>query len=249
LGRSKGDSPDTGGSALGVVVGGRTFPSLGTELQTIRSSPYHTGLARRRHQRLHNARAFPPCCCPLPVSRPGKAGDPKAPPPEPLLPAGAIQRRVRRRNFALRPALPASLAGRYPRDYYGHSVAIGLAPGRRSHVRQRRTWQRDLGVPFASLHALTGHRSCAPEECHKPTLSLRQGPAPVTGVFPAGDRLPLPETGIQAIQLSPCRADPPARRPIRLGTAAGFLACCCPLHLSDPGQPSDPETTPLIPAR
>jgi hypothetical protein len=151
--------------------------------------------------------------------------------------------------FALRPALPASLAGRYPRDYYGHSVAIGLAPGRRSHVRQRRTWQRDLGVPFASLHALTGHRSCAPEECPKPTLSLRQGPAPVTGVFPAGDRLPLPEAGIQAIQLSPCRADPPARHPIRLGTATGFLACCCPLHLSDPGQPSDPETTPLIPAR
>ncbi len=27
----------------------------------------------------------------------------------------------------------------------------------------------------------------------------------------------------------------PARRPVRLGTAAGFLACYCPLHLSDLG--------------
>ena len=24
---------------------------------------------------------------------------------------------------------------------------------------------------------------------------------------------------------------------------AAFLACCCPLHLSDPGKPSDPETS------
>jgi len=51
---------------------------------------------------------------------------------------------------------------------------------------------------------------------------------PVTGVFPAGVYLHLLETGIQAIQLSPYRADLPARRPIRLGTAAGFLACYFP---------------------
>jgi hypothetical protein len=30
--------------------------------------------------------------------------------------------------FALRAAFPPSLAGRYPCDYYGHSVTIGLAP-------------------------------------------------------------------------------------------------------------------------
>jgi hypothetical protein len=36
---------------------------------------------------------------------------------------------------------------------------------------------------------------------------------PVTGVFPAGVYLHLLETGIQAIQLSPYRADLPARRP------------------------------------
>jgi hypothetical protein len=51
---------------------------------------------------------------------------------------------------------------------------------------------------------------------------------PVTGVFPAGVYLHLLETGIQAIQLSPYRADLPARRPIRLGTTAGFLACYFP---------------------
>jgi hypothetical protein len=37
--------------------------------------------------------------------------------------------------FALQAALPLSLAGRYPCDYYGASVALGLAPRRRSHVR------------------------------------------------------------------------------------------------------------------
>ena len=51
---------------------------------------------------------------------------------------------------------------------------------------------------------------------------------PVTGVFPAGVYLHLLETGIQAIQLSPYRADLPARRPIRLGATAGFLACYFP---------------------
>ena len=37
--------------------------------------------------------------------------------------------------------------------------------------------------------------------------------APVTGVFPAGDFLPLLETGIQAIQLSPYHADLPGAPP------------------------------------
>ena len=41
--------------------------------------------------------------------------------------------------FALRAAFPPSLAGRDSRDYYGTSVAIGLAPLRRSHVRLRYT--------------------------------------------------------------------------------------------------------------
>src|SRR6266568_6671582 len=66
------------------------------------------------------------------------------------------------------------------------------------------------------------------EECGGRPSIPPQGPVPVTGVFPAGVYLHLLETGIQAIQLSPYRADLPARRPIRLGTAAGFLACYFP---------------------
>ncbi|SQD97237.1 hypothetical protein FMEAI12_3990001 [Parafrankia sp. Ea1.12] len=37
--------------------------------------------------------------------------------------------------FALVPALPDSSAGRDSGDYYGTSVAVGLASRRRSHVR------------------------------------------------------------------------------------------------------------------
>jgi len=43
--------------------------------------------------------------------------------------------------FALWPALPTSLVGRHPHDYYGHSVTVGLAPHRRSRVRLRRTYR------------------------------------------------------------------------------------------------------------
>jgi hypothetical protein len=60
--------------------------------------------------------------------------------------------------LALWTAFPSSLAGRYSGDYYGHSVAIGLAPRRRSHVRLRHTSQREVGVPLISFNALTGHR-------------------------------------------------------------------------------------------
>jgi len=41
--------------------------------------------------------------------------------------------------FALWTAFPSSLAGRDSCDYYGHCVAVGLAPRRRSHVRLCRT--------------------------------------------------------------------------------------------------------------
>jgi hypothetical protein len=63
-----------------------------------------------------------------------------------------------------------------------------------------------------------------------PALIMPQGPAPVAGAFPAGADFHLLETGVQAIRLSPYRADLPARRPVHLGTAAGFLACYFPLH-------------------
>ena len=52
----------------------------------------------------------------------------------------------------------------------------------------------------------------APEDCGERPIISPQGPAPVTGVFPAGDFLPLLETGIQAIQLSPYHAGPATRQ-------------------------------------
>ncbi len=61
--------------------------------------------------------------------------------------------------FALWTAFPSSLVRRDSHDYYGHSVTLGLAPCRRSRVRPCCTSERDLGVPFISLIALTGQRS------------------------------------------------------------------------------------------
>src|SRR5512132_3258292 len=73
--------------------------------------------------------------------------------------------------------------------------------------------EHDLGVPSVSLNALTGHRSCAPEDCSGLVANPPQGPVPVSGVFPAGAALHLLETRLQAIRLSPYRADLPARPP------------------------------------
>jgi len=62
-------------------------------------------------------------------------------------------------SFALWTGLPSSLVGRCSHDYCGPSVAMGLAPGRRSRVRPCCTSERDVGVPLISLIALTGQRS------------------------------------------------------------------------------------------
>src|SRR3954453_4793207 len=110
--------------------------------------------------------------------------------------------------------------------------------------------QRDLGVPFISFNTQTGHRSSAPEDYGRLVVTLPQGPVPVSGVFPVGVIVHLLETGLKAIQLSPYHADPPTRRSLRLDTTAGFLACYFPLFtFRIVGQPSDPETAPLVPAR
>lgn len=44
-------------------------------------------------------------------------------------------------------------------DYYGHSVAIGLAARRRSRVRTNRTSERDVGSWFDTLNDLADRRS------------------------------------------------------------------------------------------
>src|SRR5215211_3549489 len=82
--------------------------------------------------------------------------------------------------------------------------------------------ERDLGIPSVSLNTLTGCRSCAPEDYRRYFPTLRQGPAPVSCVFPAGDRLHLLETGLQEIRPLPYRAGLPARRSVRLGSDRRF---------------------------
>src|SRR6266446_9053312 len=101
--------------------------------------------------------------------------------------------------------------------------------------------ERDLGVPSVSLNALAGHRSCAPEDCGGRFFISPQGPVPVTGVFPAGDRFHLLETRFQVIRLSPYRADLPARRPDTWARLPVFWHAIFPCILSDSGKPSDPE--------
>src|SRR5215475_16178170 len=96
--------------------------------------------------------------------------------------------------------------------------------------------ERDLGVRSVSFNALTGHRSCAPEDCSRQVANPPQGPVPVSGVFPAGAILHLLETRLQAIPLSPYRADPPARHPVRLGMSCRFPGMLfSPVTLSRPG--------------
>ena len=74
-----------------------------------------------------------------------------------------------------------------------------------------------------------------------------QDAAPVSGVFPTDGALHLLGIRIQAIQLSPYHAGPSTRRLVRLSTAADFLTCSCPLHLSAPGKSSDPGTFLRVP--
>ena len=134
------------------------------------------------------------------------------------------------------PALPVSrLAGRYSCDYYGHSVAIGLASRRRSHVQQRYTSERDLGVPFASFNALTGHRSCVPEDYGMLLQFRRRDRRRLQASFRRGTSYPFWRLGFRQSSFRHITRIFPARRPVRLGAAAGFLACYCPLHLSDLG--------------
>jgi hypothetical protein len=127
------------------------------------------------------------------------------------------------------------LAGRYSCDYYGHSVAIGLASRRRSHVQQRYTSERDLGIPFASFNALTGHRSCVPEDYGMLLQIRRRDRHRLQASFRRGTSYPFWRLGFRQSSFRHITRIFPARRPIRLGTAAGFLACYCPLHLSDLG--------------
>src|SRR6266496_3196761 len=110
--------------------------------------------------------------------------------------------------------------------------------------------ERDLGVPSVSFNALTGHRFCTPEDYHRDLRTLRQGPVPVSCVFPAGSDSCLLETRLQAMRLSPYRADLPARRPVRIGNGRRFPGMLfSPFTFRITGKPSDPKTPPPVHAR
>ena len=66
------------------------------------------------------------------------------------IPATSTLRSIRA-PAALRQAFPSA-------DYYGHSVALGLAACRRSRVRSNRTSERDVGPSFDPLNDLAGRR-------------------------------------------------------------------------------------------
>ena len=75
-----------------------------------------------------------------------------------------------------------------------------------------------------------------PRGCGGLVANPQQGPVPVSGVFPAGAVLHLLETRLQAIRLSPYRADLPARHPVRLGMNCRFPGMLfSPATLSGPG--------------
>ena len=124
---------------------------------------------------------------------------------------------IRSRDNLL-PSLPAARAIQqctsWRTDYYGHSVAIGLAPLRRSHVRQRCTCQRDLGVPFVSFNALTGHRSSAPgglqQVCSDPAAGAGTGFRRLSGRWAVCTfwRLGLRQSSFRHITRIPRRAAP-----------------------------------------
>jgi hypothetical protein len=142
------------------------------------------------------------------------------------------------------------LSGRYPADYYGHSVALGLAPPRRSHVHTAVRTERDLGVPSVSSNALAGHRSCAPEDYG--TLIAHRAAGAGTGFmcFPAGEHLHLLETRIQVIRLSPYHADLPAHRPCTWARPPVFCHAVfpyCPFELRS-GIRSRDKLLPSLPA-
>jgi hypothetical protein len=61
--------------------------------------------------------------------------------------------------FPLCTALPCALVGRYPHEYYEHSVTLKLALRRPSRVpSQKNVIENDVGAPFMTLNAIAWHR-------------------------------------------------------------------------------------------
>jgi len=126
-------------------------------------------------------------------------------------------------------ALPFSTGGRDSTDYYWSSVAIGLAPLRRSRVPfSAGRLERDLGAPFIPFNEVALHRPSGggyePRNLYGSLLMASQYRRCSDECAVA----PL-EIRIQAIQLSPYRAGLAGRHRKRLRVSPASLTCSCPL--------------------
>jgi len=148
--------------------------------------------------------------------------------------------------FALCPALPDPLAGRDSCDYYEASVAIGLASRRRSRVRPCHTCRAERRWPTHLLEC-PHWASPALRRLHRQIRNTDAGHGTGSDVFPVDGGLHHWRLGFRQFSFHHIPRVPQHPAPVRLGTATAFLACSGPLHLSDPGKPSDPGTSLRVP--
>ena len=84
--------------------------------------------------------------------------------------------------------------------------------------------ERDLGVPSVSFNTLTGHRSCAPEDCGERSAYLAAGAgAGLQASFRRAFTCAFWRLGFRQSGFRHITRIFPACRPVRLGPAAGFL--------------------------
>ena len=144
--------------------------------------------------------------------------------------------------FALWTAFPPSLAGRGSCDYYETSVAIGLASRRRSHVRPCHTCRAELRWPTHLLE-YPHWASPRPQRLRQPMSDADVERGTGSDVFPVDGGLHHWRLGFGQSSSHHIPRVPQHPASVRLDATATFLACSGPLHLSDPGKPSDPRTS------
>ena len=144
----------------------------------------------------------------------------------------------------------ASLAGRHPCDYYGHSVAIGLASLRRSHGHYCRTCRARLRRPVRLLQcpdrASLLHPRGLPQVLEHPAAGVGAGFRRLSGgrcFAPSGDWA----SGNPAFAISRGSPGTPPRTP---GHGRRFAwHATVPFTFQIQVKPSDPRTPPPVHAR
>src|SRR5262245_34253686 len=142
--------------------------------------------------------------------------------------------------FAMWTALPSA-------DYYGDSVAIGLASRRRSRVPLVLNVSSVTEAPhsspsMASLAIAWPVGGGSPQNANGlPLVALRCRRCSRGCAFP-----PL-GIGVQAMQLSPYHAGLAGRHCRRLRVTPASRACSFPVRLSPSGEPDDPGTSLRVP--